>query len=99
VSVPFTDPGIPLQIIDGAWTNGHLRFDLAGEDRWAVRLATTSREALPVGYVQWFGLWGHYALRTSMMGATLAPECLDDIAQFCRDRGAERAAARIKGTQ
>jgi hypothetical protein len=95
----FADAGIPLQIIDGTWTNGHFQFDPDGEDKWAVRLAGTSREGPRIGEVYWFGVWkrgvrirGFYALRMWVQDVALAPECLDDIAQFCRDRGAERAA-------
>jgi hypothetical protein len=81
------DSGIPLTQIDGVWTNGHLRFDPAIRG-WRIRLASSSPRAKPVGKILWHVMWIEYVFHTSG-GYCFAPDCLADIAQFCRDRTAE----------
>jgi hypothetical protein len=86
--------GMPLtEVSPGVWSNGHLRFDplegkIAQRPAWEIRLASSGQDAMSVGQIRFHGLWREYVLFTSA-GYVFACDCLQDIAQFCRDRTKE----------
>jgi hypothetical protein len=86
--------GTPLtEISPDVWSNGHLRFDPmeyreGKRPVWIMRLASSDQDAAPVGYIKWHGPWAQFVLWT-VAEYVFAHDCLQDIAQFCRDRTTE----------
>ena len=74
---------IPLQEKDGVWTNGHLRFDRAGNRpyRWDIRLMGDSIDSTPVAHVRWNGVFGEFVMYTRE-GYIFGWDCLNDISDF-----------------
>ena len=72
---------IPLQEVNGVWTNGHLRFDPVGHYRWDVHLVGDSMDARPVARVRWNGVFGEFVMFTQE-GYVFGWDCLNDISDF-----------------